>query len=170
MYLYCKFIVVCSVWLGLILNCVARAFSDISFLPNDVLGHDAGSDFSLSAETDEYFLTAQFPDDVATGDQSFDANLFDANTFDAEFDAKSFDANGFDAEFFDDSAVDANSLDDNLFADNLFLADTQSCVQPLGKLRARQASCPISSGSIRLDDEGYLPSDERVRTDEEVEE
>lgn len=162
MYSCSRYIVVHSIWLGVILNPHGQAFSDISFLSNDVLADDVRSDFLLP-EPDNY---SSIDDSLRTSDQSLDmTNPLSDNAAT------------------DDHFLDANGLDDSFFDENLFVADAQSCLQPPGKLRARQNSqnsCanpsifnpslsePFISIPPGLTDEDYTPEDERVRTIEEV--
>lgn len=59
MYLDCKFIVLRSIWLGLVLSLIGRAVSDKNLWSDDIFSDNAGSDFLL-AKTDEDPLSGQF--------------------------------------------------------------------------------------------------------------
>lgn len=160
MYSCSRYIVVHSIWLGFILDTHGHALSDISFLSNDVLADDFGSDFFLP-EPDKY---SPIDEILRTSDQSLD--LTDPLSDIAATDDHLFDA------------IDANGLDYSFFDDNLLIADAQSCLQPPGRLRARQnsqnscAEPSIFNPSISippgLTDNDYTREDERVRTTEEV--
>lgn len=126
MYLPGVIIFIRSIWLGLVLNFVLSALSDTSFLSNDILADDTGSDVFLP-ETDEYSLTDQFPDTAPAGDDFFD---------------------------------------DTLFADDILANNAQSCGQPLGKVRARENSCPSLEPPAHST---FTESDERTLTADEVE-
>lgn len=140
------FIFIYPIWLGLGLNFVGGIVSDGNLFSIDVLGDDTGSNLFLP-EVDEYSLTDQSLDTVATEDHLFDDKLLADNLL-------------------VDDRFATNLPTDNVLDDSVLSGGVQSCVQAPGRLRARENSCSNPSTPTNSD---FTEEDQRVLTTEEVE-
>lgn len=147
MYLACKFFILRSIWISLVLSFVEHVFSDTSMFANDIYDTDAGSN-AFSDDANGYSMIGQSSDSVAPGN-SLPDNLFTDNLL--------------GDNLLGDNLGD--NLGDSLLADNLLVDDTPSCVSPSTKLGARGQAC---TSDANPNDSIYTAGDERLLTKDEV--
>lgn len=141
MYFICNSFILRFISICLVLGFIERAVPR-AVSDNSIYANDVLDDAGSNMFLDESSLTSQFPDSFATGD-NFVA----------------------DNSPTDDLLTDKLPTD-NLVADNLDVADAQSCAQPSNKLGARQSCLNSDATGSSI----YTPADERLLTQEEVDE